>query len=107
MPEIDTRIAELSKASAPGNTPTLSNSTVKASSGSGSAPAQVVSEEAEKLRAQLASTVLTEKPNVSFDSVAGLEEAKEALVQAVVYLCTISLVISSRRYYPQKCLICM
>lgn len=43
-----------------------------------------VDEDAEKLRGALASIVITEKPNVGWDDVAGLEEAKETLQEAVV-----------------------
>ena len=39
--------------------------------------------ETKKLRATLASVILTEKPNVSWDDVAGLEGAKESLQEAV------------------------
>lgn len=37
-----------------------------------------------KMRASLASAILTEKPNVRWDDVAGLEGAKEALKEAVI-----------------------
>ncbi|KAI8372535.1 P-loop containing nucleoside triphosphate hydrolase protein [Choanephora cucurbitarum] len=37
-----------------------------------------------KLRANLSGAILTEKPNVSWDDVAGLEGAKEALKEAVI-----------------------
>ena len=37
-----------------------------------------------KLRAQLGSAVVREKPNVRWDDVSGLEHAKEALKEAVI-----------------------
>ena len=37
-----------------------------------------------KLRGALAAAVVTEKPNVKWDDVAGLESAKEALKEAVI-----------------------
>ena len=37
-----------------------------------------------KLRAQLGSAIVTEKPNVKWDDVSGLEHAKEALKEAVI-----------------------
>lgn len=40
--------------------------------------------EEDKLQAQLGSAVLTEKPNVKWDDVAGLEGAKDALKEAVI-----------------------
>lgn len=40
--------------------------------------------EMKKMRASLASAILTEKPNVRWDDVAGLEGAKEALKEAVI-----------------------
>eukprot|EP00177_Eucheuma_denticulatum_P002609 GFKZ01004686.1.p1 GENE.GFKZ01004686.1~~GFKZ01004686.1.p1 ORF type:complete len:451 (-),score=87.30 GFKZ01004686.1:1358-2710(-) len=40
--------------------------------------------EEEKLQAQLGSAVLTEKPNVRWDDIAGLEGAKDALKEAVI-----------------------
>lgn len=41
-------------------------------------------EETEKMRSQLGSAILTEKPNVQWDDVAGLEGAKDALKEAVI-----------------------
>ena len=41
-------------------------------------------EDAEKLRGALASIVISEKPNVKWEDVAGLEDAKETLQEAVV-----------------------
>lgn len=41
-------------------------------------------DETEKMRSQLGSAILTEKPNVKWDDVAGLEGAKEALKEAVI-----------------------
>ena len=40
--------------------------------------------ELKKLRAGLASAIITEKPDVKWDDVAGLEAAKEALKEAVI-----------------------
>ncbi|KXN71728.1 katanin p60 ATPase domain-containing protein [Conidiobolus coronatus NRRL 28638] len=40
--------------------------------------------EDQKLRANLTSSILTEKPNIKWDDVAGLEAAKEALREAVI-----------------------
>lgn len=40
--------------------------------------------EEERLRTQIGSAVLSEKPNVSWDDVAGLESAKDALKEAVI-----------------------
>lgn len=42
------------------------------------------SEEAAKLKASLGSAIVTEKPNVAWDDVAGLEAAKDALKEAVI-----------------------
>ena len=41
-------------------------------------------EEKSKLKGQLASSIISEKPNIKWDDVAGLEGAKEALKEAVV-----------------------
>ena len=41
-------------------------------------------EDAAKLKGQLASAILTERPNVKWDDVAGLEAAKDALKEAVI-----------------------
>lgn len=41
-------------------------------------------QEREKMKSQLGSAILTEKPNVKWDDVAGLEAAKEALKEAVI-----------------------
>lgn len=60
------------------------------SSGSGGATASKKKDksseenEEEKLQLQLGSAVLTEKPNVKWDDVAGLEGAKDALKEAVI-----------------------
>ena len=43
-----------------------------------------VDPEVKKLRAGLASAIVTEKPNVKWEDVAGLEAAKEALKEAVI-----------------------
>lgn len=40
--------------------------------------------EGDKMRSQLGSAILTEKPNVKWDDVAGLEGAKDALKEAVI-----------------------
>ena len=37
-----------------------------------------------KLREQLAGTLITEMPNVSWDDIAGLEKAKQTLKEAVI-----------------------
>ncbi|GFR49509.1 hypothetical protein Agub_g11549 [Astrephomene gubernaculifera] len=65
-----------------------------AGNGSGTASAQRVrkpgqkeeddNKEKEKLKAGLTGAILTEKPNVRWDDVAGLEGAKEALKEAVI-----------------------
>jgi len=41
-------------------------------------------DEEKKLRGALEGAILTEKPNVRWDDVAGLEQAKEALKEAVI-----------------------
>lgn len=41
-------------------------------------------EEKNKLRGALASSIVSEKPNVKWDDVAGLEGAKDALKEAVI-----------------------
>jgi vacuolar protein-sorting-associated protein 4 len=41
-------------------------------------------EEKQKLRGALSGAIVTEKPNVRWDDVAGLELAKEALREAVI-----------------------
>jgi len=43
-----------------------------------------VDEEANKLKEMLSSCVVTEKPNVKWSDVAGLDKAKEALQEAVI-----------------------
>ena len=40
--------------------------------------------EAKKLRGALAGAILTDKPNIKWEDVAGLEQAKEALKEAVI-----------------------
>ena len=59
----------------------------KASNGAGKAEAGDKDEEdadAKKLRGQLTGAILTDKPNVKWEDVAGLEGAKEALKEAVI-----------------------
>lgn len=46
--------------------------------------AEPIDEDSKKLRNALASAILTERPNISWDDVAGLEQAKEALKEAVL-----------------------
>ena len=46
--------------------------------------AEPIDEDSKKLRNALASAILTERPNISWDDVAGLEGAKEALKEAVL-----------------------
>lgn len=41
-------------------------------------------DEGDKMRSQLGSAILTEKPNIKWDDVAGLEAAKDALKEAVI-----------------------
>lgn len=41
-------------------------------------------QETKKLQSSLQSAILTEKPNVKWDDIAGLEGAKEALKEAVI-----------------------
>ena len=41
-------------------------------------------EEKTKMRSALSSAIVSEKPNVSWDDIAGLESAKEALKEAVI-----------------------
>jgi len=43
-----------------------------------------IDEDSKKLRSALASAILTDRPNVKWDDVAGLEDAKEALKEAVL-----------------------
>lgn len=45
---------------------------------------EVIDEDSKKLRSALAGAILQERPNVSWDDVAGLEGAKEALKEAVL-----------------------
>jgi vacuolar protein-sorting-associated protein 4 len=59
----------------------------KASNGAGSGDANGGTEEdadQKKLRGQLTGAILTDKPNVKWEDVAGLEQAKEALKEAVI-----------------------
>lgn len=59
----------------------------KASNGAGKGQANGDSEEdadQKKLRGQLTGAILTDKPNVKWEDVAGLEQAKEALKEAVI-----------------------
>jgi hypothetical protein len=44
----------------------------------------VINEENEKLKANLEGAIVTEKPNVKWDDVAGLETAKQSLQEAVI-----------------------
>jgi vacuolar protein-sorting-associated protein 4 len=48
------------------------------------APGETLDEDSKKLRNALAGAILQERPNVSWDDVAGLEAAKEALKEAVL-----------------------
>ncbi|KAL4401076.1 Vacuolar protein sorting-associated protein 4 [Malassezia pachydermatis] len=50
----------------------------------GKGDADDVDAETKKLRSGLSSVILTERPNVSWDDVAGLETAKDALKEAVI-----------------------
>jgi SpoVK/Ycf46/Vps4 family AAA+-type ATPase len=43
-----------------------------------------VDAEREKMRSQLGSAIVSEKPNVKWDDVSGLEHAKDALKEAVI-----------------------
>ena len=43
-----------------------------------------LNEEGDKLKAALEGAVVTEKPNVKWDDVAGLENAKKSLQEAVI-----------------------
>jgi vacuolar protein-sorting-associated protein 4 len=52
--------------------------------GGGGAAAAELDEDSKKLRSALAGAILQERPNVSWDDVAGLEGAKEALKEAVL-----------------------
>lgn len=52
--------------------------------GKGGTPEDENSKEEEKLQGALASAIVTESPNVSWDDVVGLEAAKEGLKEAVV-----------------------
>ncbi|KAF5209119.1 putative vacuolar sorting-associated protein [Clavispora lusitaniae] len=65
------------------------NGSAAESSSSGSTKAKKAGEDDEdadtkKLRGALAGAILTEKPNVSWDDIAGLDAAKEALKEAVI-----------------------
>lgn len=52
--------------------------------GDGSDEEDTIDPESKKLRGALAGAILTEKPNVRWEDVAGLEGAKEALKEAVI-----------------------
>jgi hypothetical protein len=56
----------------------------KGSSGEGGGDGDEDDEDKARLRGSLSSAILTEKPNVRWDDVAGLEQAKEALKEAVI-----------------------
>lgn len=81
-----TRAEELQKAIGRG----ASHSTTGMSSSSGGTPGnssgkqKVADEETQKLQNALSQAILTEKPNVRWDDIAGLEGAKEALKEAVI-----------------------
>lgn len=67
------------------------NNSGKASGGGGGAATASKSEgkdkeddEAKKMRANLSSAIISEKPNVKWEDVAGLEMAKDALKEAVI-----------------------
>ena len=55
-----------------------------ASNGSGGKDEDDNDAESKKLRGALAGAILTEKPNIKWEDVAGLEAAKEALKEAVI-----------------------
>ncbi|KAF7732749.1 Vacuolar protein sorting-associated protein 4 [Apophysomyces ossiformis] len=59
-------------------------SKTKKKQGSGSAEDDDDDPEMKKMRASLTGAILTEKPNVRWDDVAGLEGAKEAIKEAVI-----------------------
>jgi vacuolar protein-sorting-associated protein 4 len=44
----------------------------------------VIDEESKKLKDSLQGAILTEKPNVRWDDIAGLDAAKDALKEAVI-----------------------
>jgi len=58
--------------------------TGKGKDGADGGSAEPVDEESKKLRSALAGAILQDRPNVSWDDVAGLEGAKEALKEAVL-----------------------
>jgi DNA replication protein DnaC len=58
--------------------------TGKGKDGADGGTAEPVDEESKKLRSALAGAILQDRPNVSWDDVAGLEGAKEALKEAVL-----------------------
>ncbi|KAM7193999.1 vacuolar protein sorting-associated protein 4 [Rhypophila sp. PSN 637] len=58
--------------------------TGKGKDGEDGGGAEPIDEDSKKLRSALASAILTERPNISWDDVAGLEGAKEALKEAVL-----------------------
>lgn len=52
--------------------------------GKGSGDGEEVDEDAKKLRGALAGAILSDKPNIKWEDVAGLDAAKEALKEAVI-----------------------
>lgn len=58
--------------------------TAQAQKPKGGTPGEEENKEEEKLQGALASAIVTESPNVSWDDVSGLEGAKEGLKEAVV-----------------------
>lgn len=56
----------------------------KSPEGGGDADGDEVDEEDKKMRSALSSAIVSEKPNVKWDDVAGLESAKAALQEAVI-----------------------
>lgn len=56
----------------------------KASNGSGKGGDEEEDADSKKLRGALAGAILTDKPNIKWEDVAGLEGAKEALKEAVI-----------------------
>jgi vacuolar protein-sorting-associated protein 4 len=67
-----------------GKKPSAMGSNGKESSGGGDKPDEELDAESKKLRGALSGAILSDKPNIKWEDVAGLEGAKEALKEAVI-----------------------
>lgn len=84
-PTKETPVSTISKTSSNNSNQNNINKDLKNKSETNKKKDEKEDEESKKLKDSLASCIVTEKPNVSWDDVAGLEKAKEALKEAVIF----------------------